>query len=80
MDGTMRPSAETVKVLLGEGYSPQDDEVAAVGMMVTGIAIPRGRRQLHTHVNMAKAGIWLLLLAGIDANMGLTASTIVRQQ
>ena len=54
--GTICP-AETLKVL-GEGYTPQDDEDAAVGM-VTGIAITRGCT--YTHVNMAKAGNWVLL-------------------
>jgi 116 kDa U5 small nuclear ribonucleoprotein component len=69
--GTVRP-AETVTVL-GEGYSPQDDEDAAPAT-VTAVAIPRGRGQ--TQVSLAKAGNWVLL-QGVDANIAKTA-TIVR--
>lgn len=68
--GTVRP-AETVKVL-GEGYSPQDDEDAALGT-VTAIAIPRGRT--HTLVSMAKAGNWVLL-EGVDTNIAKTATIV----
>lgn len=52
--GTVRP-AESVKIL-GEGYSPEDDEDVAMAI-VSGIAIPRGRT--YTYVNMAKAGNWV---------------------
>jgi len=68
--GTVRP-AETVKVL-GEGYSPQDDEDVAVAT-VAAVAIPRGRSR--THVNMAKAGNWVLL-EGVDANISKTATIV----
>ena len=68
--GTIRP-AEAVKIL-GEGYSPEDDEDAAIAV-VSGIAIPRGRS--YTYVNSAKAGNWVLL-EGVDANIAKTATII----
>lgn len=68
--GTIRP-AEPVKVL-GEGYSPQDNEDVAVAT-IEAVAIPRGRGQ--TMVNMAKAGNWVLL-QGVDASIAKTATIV----
>lgn len=68
--GTVRP-AETVKVL-GEGYTPHDDEDVAIAT-VAALAIPRGRNQLH--VNMVKAGNWVLL-QGVDATIAKTATIV----
>lgn len=68
--GTIRP-AEKVKVL-GEGYSLQDDEDAAIATVET-VAIPRGRTR--TNVSILKAGNWVLL-EGIDASIAKTATII----
>jgi 116 kDa U5 small nuclear ribonucleoprotein component len=68
--GTIRP-AESVKIL-GEGYSPEDDEDVATAI-VSCIAIPRGRT--YTYVNSAKAGNWVLL-EGVDVNIAKTATII----
>ena len=68
--GTVR-AAEKVRVL-GEGYSPEDGEDAAVAT-VEGVAIPRGRSR--TNVTIAKAGNWVLL-EGVDANISKTATIV----
>jgi U5 small nuclear ribonucleoprotein component len=68
--GTVR-AAETVRVL-GEGYSPDDDEDAAVAT-VEAVAIPRGRSR--TNITIAKAGNWILL-EGVDANIAKTATIV----
>jgi 116 kDa U5 small nuclear ribonucleoprotein component len=52
--GTVK-SGEQVRVL-GEGYSPQDDEDMAVAT-VEAIAVPRGRHR--TEITIAKAGNWV---------------------
>jgi U5 small nuclear ribonucleoprotein component len=66
--GTIRPATQ-VRVL-GEAYSPQDDEDAAFAT-VEAIYIPRG--QLRTEVTMAKAGNWVLL-QGLDNSIAKTAT------
>jgi len=68
--GTVK-AGERVKVL-GEGFSPQDDEDMAVAT-VEAVAIPRGRHR--TEVTIAKAGNWVLL-DGVDANIAKTATII----
>lgn len=68
--GTVK-AGEQVKVL-GEGYSPQDDEDMATAT-VEAVAIPRGRHR--TEVTIAKAGNWVLL-DGIDANIAKTATVV----
>jgi U5 small nuclear ribonucleoprotein component len=68
--GTVRP-AEQVRVL-GEGYSPENDEDAATAT-VEAVAVPRGRSR--TVVTMAKAGNWVLL-QGIDATISKTATLV----
>lgn len=66
--GTVRPG-QKVRVL-GEGYSPEDDEDMA-GATVAAVSIPRGRER--TEVNRATAGNWVLL-DGVDANISKTAT------
>lgn len=66
--GTVKPG-DQVKVL-GEAYSPDDDEDMALAT-VSAVSIPRGRRK--TDVTMAKAGNWILL-DGVDANISKTAT------
>lgn len=66
--GTVRPG-DRVRVL-GESYSPEDDEDMAVAT-VEAISIPRGRSR--TEVTMAKAGNWILL-EGVDSNISKTAT------
>ena len=66
--GTIKPG-ERVKVL-GEGYSPQDQEDMAV-VTVGAVSIPRGRKR--TDVTAASAGNWVLL-QGVDANIAKTAT------
>mmetsp|Transcript_28010 Transcript_28010/g.39380 ORF Transcript_28010/g.39380 Transcript_28010/m.39380 type:complete len:1043 (-) Transcript_28010:186-3314(-) len=66
--GTVRPG-DQVRVL-GEGYSPDDDEDMAVAT-VSAVSIPRGRSR--TEVTMAKAGNWVLL-EGVDSNISKTAT------
>ena len=68
--GTVRPV--TPVQVLGEGYSPLDDEDAAPAT-VQGVAIPRGRGRMN--VSLAKAGNWVLL-EGVDANMAKTATVV----
>jgi hypothetical protein len=60
---------DRVKVL-GEAYSPDDDEDMATAT-VSAVSIPRGRKR--TEVTMAKAGNWVLL-EGVDANIAKTAT------
>ena len=62
-------AGEQVRVL-GEAYSPDDDEDMAVAT-VGAVAVPRGRTRLD--VTMAKAGNWVLL-DGVDANISKTAT------
>ena len=52
--GTVK-SGQQVRVL-GEGYSPQDDEDMATAT-VEAVAVPRGRHR--TEINIAKAGNWV---------------------
>ena len=74
-------AGDKVKIL-GETYTPQDDEDMSYGTVTT-VSIPRGRRR--TEVTMAKAGNWVLL-DGIDATIAKTATitnaegTIVPQE
>ena len=56
--------------VMGEGYSPEDDEDAAFAT-VESVAIPRGR--FCTEVTIAKAGSWVML-DGVDANISKTAT------
>jgi hypothetical protein len=56
--------------VLGEAYSPDDDEDMAMAT-VEAVSIPRGRSR--TDVTMAKAGNWILL-DGVDANISKTAT------
>lgn len=56
--------------MLGEAYSPDDDEDMAMAT-VEAVSIPRGRSR--TDVTMAKAGNWVLL-DGVDANISKTAT------
>ena len=56
--------------VLGEAYSPDDDEDMAMAT-VEAVSVPRGRSR--TDVNMAKAGNWILL-DGVDANTSKTAT------
>ena len=66
--GTIKPG-DKIKVL-GEAYSPQDDEDMATTIVST-ISIPRGRRR--TEVSMASAGSWILL-DGLDSYIAKTAT------
>lgn len=56
--------------VLGEAYSPEDDEDMALAT-VEAVSIPRGRTR--TDVTMAKAGNWVLI-DGVDANISKTAT------
>mmetsp|Transcript_13620 Transcript_13620/g.25573 ORF Transcript_13620/g.25573 Transcript_13620/m.25573 type:complete len:1048 (+) Transcript_13620:126-3269(+) len=62
-------AGDKVKVL-GESYSPEDDEDMAFAT-VEAVCIPRGR--FSTEVNIATAGSWVLL-EGVDANILKTAT------
>jgi len=66
--GTVTPG-DRVKVL-GEGYSPEDDEDMAVAT-IAAVSIPRGRSR--TEVTRATAGNWVLL-DGVDATISKTAT------
>lgn len=66
--GSIKPG-DKVKVL-GEAYSPDDDEDAAYAV-VKSVSIPRGRYK--TAVNVAKAGNWVLI-DGVDASIAKTAT------
>lgn len=68
--GTIKPG-DRVRVL-GEAYSPQDDEDVAIAT-VESVAIPRGRSK--TDVTAASAGNWVLL-QGVDANIAKTATIV----
>jgi U5 small nuclear ribonucleoprotein component len=67
--GTVRPG-QRVRVL-GENYSPEDDEEDMAIATISDVAIPRGRTQ--TLVSRATAGNWVLL-DGIDATIAKTAT------
>ncbi|KAI2501449.1 Elongation factor G [Fragilaria crotonensis] len=67
--GSVRPG-ERVRVL-GEGYSPEDDEEDMCIATVGAVAIPRGR--IQTLVSRATAGNWVLL-EGIEATISKTAT------
>lgn len=69
--GTVRPA--TPVQILGESYSPDDDDEDTAKGTIQGVAIPRGR--FHTHVSMATAGNWVLL-EGIDAHIAKTATIV----
>jgi 116 kDa U5 small nuclear ribonucleoprotein component len=69
--GTVRPV--TLVHVLGEGYSPNDDDEDAAAATVQGVAIPRGRTRMN--VGLAKAGNWVLL-EGVDANIAKTATIV----
>eukprot|EP00538_Stauroneis_constricta_P000158 CAMPEP_0119551688 /NCGR_PEP_ID=MMETSP1352-20130426/4873_1 /TAXON_ID=265584 /ORGANISM="Stauroneis constricta, Strain CCMP1120" /LENGTH=1046 /DNA_ID=CAMNT_0007597789 /DNA_START=65 /DNA_END=3205 /DNA_ORIENTATION=+ len=66
--GTIKPG-DRVKVL-GEAYSPQDDEDMAV-TTVGSVSIPRGRNR--TDVTAAGPGNWVFL-EGVDSNIAKTAT------
>jgi U5 small nuclear ribonucleoprotein component len=68
--GTIRPG-DRVQVL-GEGYSPQDQEDMAIAT-VEAVSIPRGRSR--TVVTAASAGNWVLL-KGVDSNIAKTATIV----
>ena len=61
-----------VKVL-GEAYTPDDDEDMAFAT-VSNVWIPRGRSR--TEVMMARAGNWVLL-GGVDADIVKTATKLM---
>lgn len=69
--GTVRPA--TPVQILGESYSPEDDDEDTTKCVIQGVAIPRGRFQ--THVSVATAGNWVLL-EGIDAHIAKTATIV----
>mmetsp|Transcript_5060 Transcript_5060/g.7322 ORF Transcript_5060/g.7322 Transcript_5060/m.7322 type:complete len:1028 (-) Transcript_5060:256-3339(-) len=69
--GTVRPGTR-VRVL-GEGYSPEDDEEDMAVTTVSSVAIPRGRTQ--TAVTLATAGNWVLL-EGVDSTIAKTATIV----
>ncbi len=56
--------------VLGEAYSPEDDEDVAYAV-VKSVSIPRGRYK--TEITVAKAGAWVLI-DGIDASIAKTAT------
>lgn len=62
---------DRVKVL-GESYSPDDDEDMAFAT-VSSVWIPRGRTR--TEVMMARAGNWVLL-GGVDSDIVKTATIV----
>lgn len=64
-------AGDRVKVL-GEAYSPDDDEDMAFAT-VSSVWIPRGRSR--TEVMMARAGNWVLL-GGVDSDIIKTATII----
>ncbi|KAL7511042.1 hypothetical protein ACHAXN_007943 [Cyclotella atomus] len=68
--GTVKPG-DRVKVL-GESYSPDDDEDMAFAT-VSSVWIPRGRTR--TEVMMARAGNWVLL-GGVDSDIVKTATIV----
>jgi U5 small nuclear ribonucleoprotein component len=69
--GSIQPG-QRVQVL-GEGYSPDDDDEDMAMATVEAVAIPRGRTQLG--VTLATAGNWVLL-KGIDATIAKTATIV----
>lgn len=69
--GSIKPG-QRVKVL-GEGYSPEEDDEDMAVATVEAVAIPRGRTFLN--VTFATAGNWVLL-KGIDATIAKTATIV----
>ena len=69
--GTVRPQT-TVKIL-GESYTPDEDDEDVSIATVEGVFIPRG--PLQTEVTIAKAGNWVLL-QGVDASISKTATIV----
>ena len=67
--GTVAPG-DRVKVL-GEGFSPDEDDEDMAMATVTSVSIPRGRSTLK--VTRATAGNWVLL-EGVDATISKTAT------
>lgn len=64
-------TGDRVKVL-GEAYTPDDDEDMAFAT-VSSVWIPRGRSR--TEVMMARAGNWVLL-GGVDSDIVKTATIV----
>jgi hypothetical protein len=64
-------AGDRVKVL-GESYTPDDDEDMAFAT-VSSVWIPRGRSR--TEVMMARAGNWVLL-GGVDSDIVKTATIV----
>lgn len=64
-------AGDRVKVL-GEAYTPDDDEDMAFAT-VSSVWIPRGRKR--TEVMMARAGNWVLL-GGVDSDIVKTATIV----
>ena len=64
-------AGDRVKVL-GEAYTPDDDEDMAFAT-VSSVWIPRGRSR--TEVMMARAGNWVLL-GGVDSDIVKTATIV----
>ena len=58
--------------MLGEAYTPDDDEDMAFAT-VSSVWIPRGRSR--TEVMMARAGNWVLL-GGVDSDIVKTATIV----
>lgn len=69
--GTIKPG-QRVKIL-GEAYLPGEDDEDCAYATVEGVSLPRGRSQ--TPVTLATAGN-LVLLKGIDATIGKTATIV----
>uniref|UniRef100_A0A7S4JKP7 Tr-type G domain-containing protein n=1 Tax=Odontella aurita TaxID=265563 RepID=A0A7S4JKP7_9STRA len=67
--GTVKPG-DRVRVL-GEGYDPDVDDEDCATATVSGVRVPRGRRNVE--VTRAVAGNWVLL-EGVDANIVKTAT------
>jgi U5 small nuclear ribonucleoprotein component len=67
--GTVQPG-QRVRVL-GEGYSPEEDDEDMAIATVSSVSIPRGRAR--TEVTRATAGNWVLL-DGVDSNISKTAT------
>lgn len=64
-------TGDRVKVL-GEAYTPDDDEDMAFAT-VSSVWIPRGRSR--TEVMMARAGNWVLI-GGVDSDIVKTATIV----
>lgn len=68
---SVRQHRDRVRVL-GEGYSPEDDEDMSI-RPVTGLSILQARYRIP--VNTASAGCWVLI-EGIDASVSKTATVV----